>query len=110
MAAALQGRILRVRTRLPGDRIQPLGMAGSKSIQDLFVDAKVPVAQREQLPLLLADDRAKPALSGLRTEKLVNAIRLADVRQEIFGDDTLTRGRVTYPEQMHIDETTFSLG
>ena len=61
-------------------------------------------------PLLLADDRAKPALSGLRTEKLVNAIRLADVRQEIFGDDTLTRGRVTYPEQMHIDETTFSLG
>lgn len=55
-AAALRGRTLRVRTRRPGDRIRPLGLAGSKSIQDLFVDAKVPVAQRARLPLLLADD------------------------------------------------------
>jgi len=55
-AAALQGRTLRVRTRRPGDRIRPLGLAGSKSIQDLFVDAKVPAAQRARLPLLLADD------------------------------------------------------
>jgi diaminohydroxyphosphoribosylaminopyrimidine deaminase/5-amino-6-(5-phosphoribosylamino)uracil reductase len=61
-------------------------------------------------PVLLADDRAKSVLSGLRTEKLANAIRLTDVRHEIFGDDTLTRGRVAYPGQMFIDETTFSLG
>ena len=61
-------------------------------------------------PVLLADDRAKSVLSGLRTEKLANAVRLADVRHEIFGDDTLTRGRVVYPGQMFIDETTFSLG
>ena len=63
-----------------------------------------------QAPVLLADDRAKPMLSGLRTEKLLNAVRLADVRHEVLGDDTLTRGRVTYPGQMFIDETTFSLG
>lgn len=61
-------------------------------------------------PVLLADDRSKPMLSGLRTEKLANAIRLAEVRHELLGDDTLTRGRVTYPGQMFIDETTFSLG
>ena len=61
-------------------------------------------------PVLLADDRSKPMLSGLRTEKLLNAIRLADVRHEMLGDDTLTRGRVSYPGQMFIDETTFSLG
>ncbi len=61
-------------------------------------------------PVLLADDRAKPMLSGLRTEKLLNAVRLAEVRHEVLGDDTLTRGRVTYPGQMFIDETTFSLG
>ena len=63
-----------------------------------------------QAPMLLADDRAKSALGGLRTEKLSNAIRLAEVRHEPFGDDVLTRGRVTYPAQMFIDETTFSLG
>ena len=37
-------------------------------------------------------------------------IRLAEVQHEVFGDDSLTRGRVTYPGQMFIDETTFSLG
>ena len=61
-------------------------------------------------PVLLADDRSKPVLSGLRTEKLQNAIRLAEVQHEILGGDTLTRGRVVYPAQMFIDETTFSLG
>lgn len=60
-------------------------------------------------PVLLADDRAKPVLSGLRTEKLANAVRLADVRTELLGDDVLTRGRVEYPAQMQIDETIFSL-
>jgi hypothetical protein len=40
----------------------------------------------------------------------VNAIRLADVEHGILGHDTLTRGRVVYPPQMFIDETTFSLG
>lgn len=60
-------------------------------------------------PILLADDRAKPVLSGLRTEKLMNAVRLGDVRTELLGEDVLTRGRVEYPAQMQIDETTFSL-
>ncbi len=61
-------------------------------------------------PILLADDRAKPAWSGLRTEKLRQAVRLTEVWHEGLGDDFLTRGRVTYPEQMFIDETAFSLG
>jgi diaminohydroxyphosphoribosylaminopyrimidine deaminase/5-amino-6-(5-phosphoribosylamino)uracil reductase len=55
-------------------------------------------------PLLLGDDRATPMLSGLRTEKLSDALRLADVRHEILGDDTLTRGRVVYPETLRADE------
>ena len=49
-------------------------------------------------------------MSQLPARSLANAIRLGDVRQEIFGEDTLTRGRVVYPEQMASDETTFSLG
>jgi diaminohydroxyphosphoribosylaminopyrimidine deaminase/5-amino-6-(5-phosphoribosylamino)uracil reductase len=61
-------------------------------------------------PMLLADEKAKPLLSGLRTERLSQAIRLADVRREVLGEDTLTRGRVVYPERLQIDEATFSLG
>jgi diaminohydroxyphosphoribosylaminopyrimidine deaminase/5-amino-6-(5-phosphoribosylamino)uracil reductase len=61
-------------------------------------------------PLLLADDRAKPMLTGLRTETLAQAVRLSNVRSELFGDDVLTRGHVVYPPKISIDETVFSLG
>lgn len=61
-------------------------------------------------PVLLADERAKPVLTGLRTETLANAVRLTEMQQEIFGDDTLTRGRVVYPPKLSIDETVFRLG
>jgi diaminohydroxyphosphoribosylaminopyrimidine deaminase/5-amino-6-(5-phosphoribosylamino)uracil reductase len=61
-------------------------------------------------PMLLADEKAKPMFTGLRTEKLTGAVRLTDVRHEAFGDDALMRGRVVYPEKMFVDETVFSLG
>jgi diaminohydroxyphosphoribosylaminopyrimidine deaminase/5-amino-6-(5-phosphoribosylamino)uracil reductase len=61
-------------------------------------------------PVLFADDKAKPGFAGLRMEKLAGALRLADVRHEELGDDTLTRGRVVYPEKLQVDETLFSLG
>lgn len=61
-------------------------------------------------PILFADERAKPVLTGLRTENIAGAVRLTDTRQEIFDDDTLTRGRVVYPAKLSIDETVFRLG
>ena len=60
-------------------------------------------------PVLFADDKAKSAFSGLRPERLDQAVRLTDVRHEVFGDDVMIRGRVDYPEKMLIDETVFSL-
>jgi diaminohydroxyphosphoribosylaminopyrimidine deaminase/5-amino-6-(5-phosphoribosylamino)uracil reductase len=83
---------------------------GSQLVSQILQDRQLDYLFTYRAPVLLADDRAKPALSGLRTEKLANAIRLADVRHEVFGEDILTRGRVSYPAQMFIDETTFSLG
>lgn len=47
---------LAVRTWRPGDRIYPTGMRGSKKLQDLFVDAKIPRQQRNQIPLLVTGD------------------------------------------------------
>ena len=43
---------LTVRTRLPGDYITPLGFAGTKKIQDYFVDAKVERGLRDTCPLV----------------------------------------------------------
>jgi tRNA(Ile)-lysidine synthase len=43
---------LTVRGWQNGDRIHPLGLRGSKSLQDLFTDAKVPRSLRHQLPVI----------------------------------------------------------
>ena len=60
-------------------------------------------------PVLFADDKAKSVFGGLRPERVDQAVRLADVRHETFGDDELMHGRVVYPSKLQIDETVFSL-
>jgi len=47
---------LSVRFRRPGDRIYPTGMTGSKKLQDLLVDAKVPRRLRDRVPLLTSGE------------------------------------------------------
>ncbi len=42
-----------VRTWQPGDRIQPLGMSGTRKLQDIFTDAKIPRHWRERIPLVV---------------------------------------------------------
>ncbi len=42
----------RLRRLAPGDRIRPLGAKGSKSMQDYFVDKKIPRPFRRYVPLL----------------------------------------------------------
>ena len=51
-AGAIGGR-LSLRRRRPGDRFQPLGLARPKKLQDFLVDARVPRAERDTLPLLV---------------------------------------------------------
>jgi tRNA(Ile)-lysidine synthase len=45
-------RPLVIRTIREGDRMQPLGMAGSRKLQDILVDEKVPRERRAQLPVV----------------------------------------------------------
>jgi tRNA(Ile)-lysidine synthase len=40
-----------VRNRRDGDRMQPLGMQGTKKLQDIFTDKKIPKRRREELPV-----------------------------------------------------------
>lgn len=49
---------LSVRFRRPGDRFRPLGFGGHKTLQDFFVDRKVPRGERDRIPLVVdGDDR-----------------------------------------------------
>ncbi len=45
---------LQVRTRRTGDRIQPLGMAHEKKVQDVLVDAHIARADRSSIPLFFS--------------------------------------------------------
>ncbi|MFV1976510.1 MAG: tRNA lysidine(34) synthetase TilS, partial [Candidatus Scalindua sp.] len=48
---------LMVRTRRPGDRFWPLGSQGAKKIKDFFIDNKVPVMERDTVPIVTMNDQ-----------------------------------------------------
>lgn len=45
-----------IRKRKNGDKIIPLGMKGSKKIKDIFIDLKIPLEQRDEVPILCFDN------------------------------------------------------
>ena len=49
------GDRLWVRGRLAGDRFQPLGMEGSKSLREFMIDARIPQRWRDGLPLVVSE-------------------------------------------------------
>jgi tRNA(Ile)-lysidine synthase len=59
-----------IRTGKPGDRIQPLGMKGTKKIKSYFIDEKVPVSLRRDIPLLL-DQESVLWIAGMRMSERV---------------------------------------
>ncbi len=83
---------------------------GAHLLSELLYAREIDYLFAYRAPLLFADDRAKTAMHGLRTEKLDQAIRLENVRHAFFGDDILTRGHVTYPGKLHADETVLGHG
>jgi len=54
--AAGLGDVVTVRAWQDGDRMRPLGLGGSKSLQDVFTDRKVPRELRRVLPVVVAED------------------------------------------------------
>ena len=55
--AAALGPQIEVRTWRPGDRIRPLGLDGTKTLQDLFTDRGVPRSERGSLPVVTVGGR-----------------------------------------------------
>jgi len=76
------GDCLVVRSFRHGDRIRPLGMDGSRKIQDVFTDLKLPRERRQSWPLVTTDNgeilwipgmaRGRDALVTPATRKVLN--------------------------------------
>jgi tRNA(Ile)-lysidine synthase len=60
---------LRVRTRQNGDKMQVKGMLGSKKINDIFIDAKIPVSERMTWPVVVDSNNTVVWLPGLKKTK-----------------------------------------
>jgi len=73
-----------VRGFTPGDRFQPLGMAGRQKVKDLFINEKIPAQERRRIPLLLSSGKII-WVAGLRMgeDARVTAESCAVVRVEI---------------------------
>jgi tRNA(Ile)-lysidine synthase len=55
--AAALGREVEIRAWRAGDRIRPLGLGGTKTLQDLFTDSGVPRSVRSRIPVVTAGER-----------------------------------------------------
>lgn len=82
---------LQIRNRLPGDKIQPLGMDGHKKVKDIFIDEKIPVSLRHEWPIL-TDQESIIWIPGLkRTERAKvteNTKNVVTIEIEEFEEDT----------------------
>jgi tRNA(Ile)-lysidine synthase len=58
-----------VRNRMDGDRIEPLGLNGSKKVKNMFIDAKVTPRQRSCIPLLVDFSQRLLWVAGFRQSK-----------------------------------------
>ncbi len=58
-----------VRTFRDGDRMVLLGMTGSKKVKEIFINGKIPLPQRRQIPLVFCNDTLI-WICGLRTSQL----------------------------------------
>lgn len=81
---------------------------GAQLISELLRARQLDYLFAYHAPVLFGDEKAKTIFNGLRPEKVEHAIRLTDVRHEVFDGDILTHGRVTYPEKLLVDETVFN--
>ena len=74
-----------VRCRKPGDRIRLNG--GTKKLKELFVDLKIPAAQRDAIPVV-ADDNGVLGVYGIGA----NLDRVSDTGMEICFEKIEKRG------------------
>jgi len=64
---------LTIRTRQPGDRMQPSGLNGTKKVQDMFVDAKIPRTERDGWPIVADAEGRIVWIPGLRRSAIATA-------------------------------------
>ena len=80
----IQGDLV-LRSPLPGDRLRPLGLGGSRKIHDILVDDRVPRRERWKVPLLVDE---LGIIWALR-HRLDERVRLRETTERILKAEIL---------------------
>lgn len=64
-----------LRSREPGDRFKPMGMKSFKKLSDFFIDEKVPLSHKDEVPILVNGNGEVIWVAGLRQD---NRYRLTE--------------------------------
>ena len=72
---------LAVRNRRPGDKFQPVGVAGRKKLQDYFVDRKVASGKRDEVPIVVDRSDRIVWVAGYGIDE---AFRVTDASQSVL--------------------------
>ena len=70
-----------VRNRRPGDKFRPVGVGGHKKLQDYFVDRKVALGRRDQVPLVVDGSDRIVWVAGYGIDE---AFRVTDASQSVL--------------------------
>jgi len=70
-----------VRNRRPGDKFRPVGVGGRKKLQDYFVDRKVALGRRDQVPLVVDGSDRIVWVAGYGIDE---AFRVTDASQSVL--------------------------
>lgn len=62
---------LNVRTRQIGDKMDVKGMLGTKKLKDIFIDEKIPAADRDLWPIVVDSSGKIIWIPGLKKSKLI---------------------------------------
>lgn len=57
-----------LRRRQPGDKFKPMGMKGFKKLSDFFIDEKIPLSDKDQIPVLVNGNGELIWIAGLRQD------------------------------------------
>ncbi len=79
-----------LRLRRRGDRFRMLGLRGAKKLQDVLVDAKIPRAERDQLPLVCGVDGTILWVAGYQ---IADQVKLTPNTQRILALELRTAER-----------------
>lgn len=71
-----------VRTRMPGDTMQLMGLNGSKKVKDIFIDDKIPPSLRSLIPLVCDGSGAVLWIPGVR--RSIHAVLQANTSSVIY--------------------------